>query len=242
MIIIGWLGVVASMWACVRACMCVWLGVHVYVHILSFFLLHWQIHLSIVVCSAVLFSPDLILILLNPSVFVLLLYSISPLSFFSTLFLPSAVSSTKHPTHMSWSDPVGMLLTTRAHPSLTVRWTKGEHRVTCIAGLLALPPKPAPHQPIISSHATLGALIFLLPLFLILQGWDHFTPSAFFLFLLTAGWFGPAKYFTEGEKRVKNRVTVSRRALCIYCKIKNPFDCQFLYSFRGIICVRTDGN
>lgn len=105
---------------------------------------------------------------------------------------------------MSWSDPVGMLLTTRAHPSLTVRRTKGEHRVTCIAGLLALPPKPAPHQPIISSHATLGALIFLLPLFLILQGWDHFTPSAFFLFLLTAGWFGPAKYFTEGEKRVKN--------------------------------------
>lgn len=240
MIIIGWLGVVASMWACVRACMCVWLGVHVYVHILSFFLLPWQIHLSIVVCSAVLFSPDLILILLNPSVFILLLYSISPLSFLHPV--SSQCCFKYQATHMSWSDPVGMLLTTRAHPSLTVRRTKGEHRVTCIAGLLALPPKPAPHQPIISSHATLGALIFLLPLFLILQGWDHFTPSAFFLFLLTAGWFGPAKYFTEGEKRVKNRVTVSRRALCIYCKIKNPFDCQFLYSFRGIICVRTDGN
>lgn len=78
---------------------------------------------------------------------------------------PAPSSLDRAPTHMPCHDPVDTPQTAGAQPTLTIHWTKGDDCITHIVGLLAPPPKPTPHQPIISSHATLGALIFLPPLF-----------------------------------------------------------------------------
>ncbi|KAI9524012.1 hypothetical protein NQZ68_020973 [Dissostichus eleginoides] len=86
--------------------------------------------------------------LLTPPPLFLLLLPITPLT-----LRPVPASIHRAPTHMTWPDPVGTPQTAGAGPTLTVGWTKGDDCITAIA-----PPKPTPHQPVISSHATLDGL------------------------------------------------------------------------------------